>query len=201
MRYDWPVRYMACNGYTINSGVDFGQELQEVWIEVWKRFSENFSHIAPAEWGCTSARAYSWFQGRYPGAGSPGRGAGSFGLHFGPSGFGEYLQIRPPNDAGATEHYPFSVSEDIYNGEWVRMRIHIRVPSQPKTSDTSNDGSADGLMRWWAGDHMVENSGFSTVADGIHSIALGANRRQGPHVPMQSWWSEVRIWDEDPGWE
>jgi len=199
MRYDWQVREGSCSSYTITRNIPFDENVDEVWIEMWLKYSDNFTQIAPPEYECTSARTYSWFQAQYPGAGQPGKGAGSFGLHYGPGNWGESLQIRPPNDAGVSAQFPYEVHSRIFTGEWVRIRIHIRVPSQPKSSDVSDDGSYDGLMRWWVGEELFETN-FATVADAIRAVALGANLRQGPSELMHSWWGDIKMWDQDPGW-
>ena len=201
MRYDWPDRTSEgtttgtngyCGSYYIGRALTPPSSVQEVWGEFYVRFSPGFTTVAPSGWGCGSNPDLKLIFGRtLPDA--------RFQVKVG-NGPNQEWGWRWPN--GPEYNLPAAQwpSTDVFNGQWIRIRIHWKY----STTTTS----ADGIYQLWINDQVAaDTSGVNSLANNltdpitaIYGFWLGENMNQGPGQPESMWWGRIRLWNTDPGW-
>lgn len=156
----------------------------QLWVELWVRFSPDFVTRAPAEWSCSSAPDYKFiFIHQF---GSSGRWEIKSGT------FGNSWAFGRPSGPSDEFSVPMSPNFLFWDGEWHRYRMYAKL------------GQGSGVFRAWLGDTKVVDA--VNISDGgvteIWGIRLGANMNQGPGSPVTVHWGRLRLWwgGNDPGW-
>ncbi len=161
----------------------------EVWIEIWVRFDDNW-------YGTSDDKTlFVW----------PARGS-RWEIHY---GLGQRVYGGPSSMPGDF----FIVSddgnrldvEDVWDGQWHRHRLHLRA--------SSSQGASDGAFEWWFDDQELVTANQpalygSRTGEGLNtgssydthftSMRLGANA--DPRGSGQRDWGRIRIWTSNPGW-
>lgn len=173
LRYDWPAR-PGQTEMTISRSLDI-ENRKEVWFEGWFRVSDNWT----LEGGVSNyARAYKWLHVNVRGA------VGRYG-----AGFTSHLVVHGPDDAfDSSFRAQHGYYMDSFKGRFVRVRFYTRLdPDEYRLEIDGQD--MFGLVR-----------GYNTAATMLTNISLGRNMNQGPNVAVRSWWSDIKIYYDDPGW-
>jgi hypothetical protein len=203
MRFTFPNRVAEgtttgvdgyCTSYVVTREAPIRSEVKHVWVEVWARFSNNFTVKAPESWGCRSGQDYKFLfivprpnaEGRY----------GRFQMDMP----GYKWSVAYPDMPGGDESVqppaiPLAlVPNMLWNGGgWHRYRMEAKLSSAA--------GVPDGLVREWVDDVKIwEKTGVVIDRPGFDSIKFGANINQGPAVPQHIWWGKWSLWVNDPGW-
>lgn len=190
MRYDFPDRTGEggsgtsgrCTDYSISRMLRTDGR-KHVWVEVYARFSANFTVRAPAEWNCTSAAEYKFLFG------SVSSGTGRYNLEFQTN---RWIFGYPGNETAVVKDGSPTPSS-FWDGQWHRFRFEFKV--------SSSTDVADGIARAWVDDHLLGDlSGVVINRSGMYGIPLGRNMNQGPGQLQSVWWGRVRIYDSNPGW-
>ncbi|MHB1169047.1 MAG: Ig-like domain-containing protein [Longimicrobiales bacterium] len=173
LRYDWPAR-PGQTEFTISRSLDI-ENRKEVWFEGWFRVSDNWT----LDGGVSNyARAYKWLHVNVRGA------VGRYG-----TGFTSHLVVHGPDDAfDSSFRADHSFDMNSLKGRFVRVRFYTSLdPDEYRLEIDGKD--MFGLVR-----------GFNTAATVLTNISLGRNMNQGPNVAVRSWWSDIKIYYDDPGW-
>lgn len=176
MRYDYdPDGWTGDWGGTINRNVELPNDLDEVWIEVWAKFSTNFDIV----WGKAGNPDFKWIFAHYYN--------GRHDLHHGVHESRQYGFSSPDYNTGET-------ASDEWDGEWHRYRIHWK--------NESSDGTCDGTAEFWVDDDKISDHVGTWCSGGrpMDWIELGKNHNQIPSELIQLWWGQIKIWESDPGW-
>lgn len=165
-----------CTDATLSRSIKINKS--EVWAEVYIKFSANFTVIAPAAWGCTSATEYKLIFG---GVDNTSR----FNLEMQPS---RWVFGYPTNEAATVINSPSPSS--LWDGQWHQFRFHFKI------------GSGNGRATVWIDGVLV--SDLQNANTGANSsvtwISLGKNLNQGPGQDQHVWWGRVALFSQDPGW-
>lgn len=189
MRYDYPDRTAIggsgttgrCTDYTISRSLTTGAR-QHIWVEIYLRFSSNFTVVAPTAWGCTSASELKLVFG------GVGGGDGRYNLEMQAN---RWIFGYPTNEAIAIINSP--TPSTILDNQWHRFRFEFKVSSQT--------GVADGVARAWIDNTLVSNlSNLVINRSNIWGVSLGRNINQGPSALQSIWWGQVRLYEQFPGW-
>lgn len=150
----------------------------ELWIETWVKFSTNFR----TDWGKDGNPDYKFVFAV--------TGPSRFQLKTGT--FGSSYTVSSPDEIADRD----VSSQEDWDGEWHRYRIHFRHESQ--------DGACDGTVRVWIdGERELGGAGdICTNRDSgeMWALKLGANHNQMPDELIQLWWGRIAVWTENPGW-
>lgn len=190
MRYDFPDRTGEGGSGTSGRCTDYSisrmlrtEGRKHVWVEVYARFSTNFTVRAPTEWNCTSAAEYKFLFG------SVSSGTGRFNLEFQSN---RWIFGYPGNETAVVRDGTPAPSS-FWDGQWHRYRFEFKVSSATDV--------ADGAARAWIDDLQIADlSGLVINRNGLYGIPLGRNMNQGPGAPQSVWWGRVRVYDSNPGW-
>ncbi|CAN5737820.1 hypothetical protein BH23GEM11_BH23GEM11_05260 [soil metagenome] len=179
-----------CSGPSIGFDYDVrplvSDKATEVWDEFWLRYSPNWTTMPPAEWDCTGNPDHKLVFANVFGASSrfailAGNGPAASWVMESPGGTDTWFVERAP---GAGAHW---------NGEWFRIRRHMRLSSAP--------GVADGVYRVWVNDELITDSGpWLMEASEIWSVSLGRNRNHGAGEDMSVSFAAFSVWTQNPGW-
>ncbi|HWH03322.1 MAG TPA: Ig-like domain-containing protein [Gemmatimonadales bacterium] len=190
MRFDFPDRTSEggsgtsgrCTDFTIGRNITLPSPQTEIWIEVYAKFSNGFTSVAPAAWGCTSAPAYKFVFGRTP--------TGRFNLVLGIFG-GDYTFGWPANQEPSDDAMPFTP----FDGQWHQYHMHFKV------STPAGSSSANGACELWVDGVLVKSfTGIVETNSYIYGLAIGRNMNQGPGAPESEWWGKIAVWNTNPGW-
>lgn len=190
MRYDYPDRTAEggsgatgrCTDYTISRMLRTTGK-KHVWVEVYARFSPNFTVRAPSEWNCTSAAELKFIFGAVTG------GTSRFNLEFQAN---RWIFGYPGNETAVVRDGAPTPSS-FWDGQWHRFRFEFKVSSATDV--------ADGAARAWVDDLQIADiSGVVINRTGLYGIPLARNINQGPGQPQSLWWGRIRIYDSNPGW-
>ncbi len=181
MRYDFAASPANCSDATIGRNVAFPSSVQEVWVEVWVKFSAGWrtKNYATA---CASSAGYKTIFLRT----NP---SSRFHIITGISETATTSYYPGDPDGGGSGFLGAPFPTQYYDGQWHRWRIHARVGAT---------GTAV-----FALDNAVYKSYTNvpiTTVTAIFGIALGRNLNQGPVLAQSVKWSNVRAWKSDPGW-
>lgn len=201
MRYRYPDltdESTRCDDRHITSGATLPENTTEVWIEVVVRFMEGFTTRSPSEWDCPGANDLKFVYIPHSDSGTGDMPflayASSVGLNS------NSIRLRTPSDVGAAAFSDRS-QEELFSGEWITLRFHARIPSEPDALGDPGSGSGDGLYRlWWDDDLELEIANMSTAAYQFSHLLFGQNMNQGQNSPQDMWWNRIRVWTENPGW-
>jgi hypothetical protein len=180
MKYTFPDRSASgsvCNDFTVGRNIGFPSNVDEVWVEVWAKFSANFETRVPACDG-QSAPDYKFMFGRV-------LNNGRFEIKAGT--FGNSLATNYPGGTTKNKAYPTS---NYFDGQWHRWRMHIKVSS-----------AQTGIARFYLDNTAIgQVSGINIPGGAIYGLALGRNLNQGPLQVQSVNWGQVKVWRVDPGW-
>ena len=208
IRYTFPDRTDVdnrCSDFYISrtfTGGLLDENVTELWVEVWLRFSDNFNVSAPLEWGCTSSASYKlqFINTRHAGSEFVASGRHDIRINTRDNRFA----IGTPGDvmAGVVWEYEPVHAQDLFDEQWHRLRQHVRYPSQPNSGRTIQDGSLDGMYRVWVNEYLfAEIRNYSTSHARFSGVMLGANMNQGPGEEIWIDRANLQIFTEDPGWD
>lgn len=171
---------------TISRALDL-DGLNELWIEVWVKFSSNFK----TDWGGSGNPDYKWIfvntvTSRFD------TKTGTFGTNY---------RIAGPRNANVDDS---GTSSQEWDGEWHRYRVHYKHAS----ATGANDGTVEA---WIANEPGGRNLWIGSVGDVDTNIGedgvglmqmfhLGRNMNQPPTELVNIWWGKISLWDQDPGW-
>lgn len=174
MRYDY-------DGVgTIRTVLDVPGETDELWIEVWARFSPNFR----TDWNETGSNPDFKFVFAVT---DPGR----FELKTGRFGR-DYAVGAPRNPVVGSD--PSSALD--WDGKWHRYRMHFRHESSDGACDGTAIAEINGRTTIGAKGDVCTNRRFGPIM----FVYLGANMNQVPKNTVQLWWGRIALWTEDPDW-
>jgi hypothetical protein len=183
MRYDFPGRSNepnVCHAFTVGRNIKFPEPVTEVWVDVWLKFSPNFSTKVP---GCQgqSNPDYKLLFGRV-------EGKERFGLQVGT--FGHSTTWGYPTRTAAYVGRPETGA--YFDGRWHRWRLHMRVSPR-----LLSDGVA---VAYFDNTRIASFTEMMIPRRAITGLALGRNMNQGPASPQQLWWGKISVYRTDPGW-
>lgn len=180
MRYTFPDRSQArnlCRDFTIGRNIRLPEEVQELWVEVWAKFSHGFSTKVPQCAGRSNA-GYKFVHLRV----RPSRSR--FNLNVG--NFMTQTTWGYPDREQAFQGSP--KPSEYFDGKWHRWRLHVRV-------------GRNGLATAYFDDRLIHAFvGVPIDRSSIYGIALGRNINQGPVRPQSVNWGLIKVWRQDPGW-
>jgi hypothetical protein len=190
MKYTWPDRSNdpnICHDFTVGRNLTLPSQVQEVWIEIWAKFSSNFSTGPLSQCTGISTPAYKFVFGRVDVSSRFQVILGGYGGPNGHINFG-YPDHEDANDTDFTTPPPSA----YFDGQWHRWRMHFKV---------SAGGTNNGTAILYVDNTLVHAFTNVTIARNfIYGIALGRNLNQGP-IQLQSLnWGSVRLWNVSPGW-
>jgi len=179
-----------CSGSSIGFDYDVrplvGEAATEVWDEFWIKYSPNWTTVPPVEWACTGNPDHKLIFANIFGA------SGRFSVLAGNGPSASWLLESP---GGSNTWYTKRVggSAAHWDGEWFRVRRHMRLSSAP--------GVADGVYRVWINDELIGDSGpWLIEASEIWSVSLGRNRNHGAGEDMSVSFGAFSVWTRNPGW-
>jgi len=211
MRYDWVDQ--GASTRSIGRGVLLPEPVDEVWVELALRWSENFTTCHPENPPCdhktfflqvTPDLNYRW------------------SVHFG-GGAGEAgpetnITIAAPRgkvigfpDAVAWQMYtipyprPYTGANQYFDGAWHIVRLHVKHSTDVDTYNARIQLWVDGRLTYDT-DVLQSEYGapaFSTATGTkVRAILLGRNKDKGLDSGTESMWiGRVRAWRDDPGWQ
>jgi hypothetical protein len=186
MRYDYPDRSASssrCSDYSIGRNIALPAQVPAVWVEIYVKFQQGFTTVAPTDWGCTSNPDLKLLFLRVYGQ------TGRFGLNVGNSPSKKFLVTAPPDEPDFL--MPMTNFPLFTDGNWHRLRFHGSVLN-------------GGRMKFWVDDTLMGDwssaQGLNVTASSIYAIALGRNMNQGPGMALSMWWGKVSVWNVNPGW-
>ncbi|MFN0178718.1 MAG: beta strand repeat-containing protein [Gemmatimonadales bacterium] len=185
MRYDIPAKSLSdpnlCHDRTIGRNVKFPNNAQEIWVEVYVKFSANFQTMVPNGVCGSTGTGYKFIFGRYT--------TGSrFDLIVGPgSGMG-YTFGYPGNEQWVSQVRSRLTTPDFFDGLWHVWRLHFKSGPTGRAA-FSFDG------------RLIQDTGPVSMPGGsIYGLALARNLNQGPLQNQEVNWGRLRVWNTDPGW-
>jgi hypothetical protein len=177
--------------YSISRWVKFPAPVREVWVEVYVKFSANFTTVVPASWGCGGNPDYKLiFLANDPPNGRWQIKNGTYGTHWSPNHNGGSNDTYITTNAGNGGTW--------WDGQWHRLRWHARV----STTLTS----ADGAFEYWLDDvkqtypSNINTSAGGLVITALTDVRLGANLNLGPSQTQSVNWGRIRVYATNPGW-
>jgi hypothetical protein len=181
MRYNFPNRTLdpnLCHDYTIGRNIQFPTSVPDAWIEVWAKFSSNFTTVVPGNLcTSTSSAGYKFLFARV-------WGTGRFNLIVGV--FGHSITWGYPDNLGAYNGVPSGST--YFDGQWHRWRLHTKV------------GLAGIATAYLDNTKIAQFVNVSINRTGIYGVALSRNMNQGPTQVISLKYGAVRVWRSDPGW-
>lgn len=205
MRYDFADRTAdvasRCEDYTRARALTLwppyagapGPGRPHVWVDLWMKFSKNFTVSAPASWDCASGAAYKLHAG-----GVFGPDKGRFMIQQGATAWTVELPdnsalFGPDNIQGPVVKGRALLPQDLSDDQWHRWRYEMKISSAPDV--------ADGVFNGWLDDQVWFRSGPQVVNRSmIWAIGLGANMNQGPAELQSLWYGRIALYSTDPGW-
>jgi len=181
LRYTYPDNSAApCHsGFSIAIHPQFPQNVAECWVEIYCRFSANFSTNVGAL--CPAAADLKFVFGRV-------NGGDRFEMKVGTQN-GLSTASKWPNDPAGVKLVSNPSTVDYFDGEWHRWRMHMKV-------------GAAGIFKCWFDNTLWRNSINQpiTTATYIYGLALGRNMNEGPLQAQTLDWGIYRVYNTDPGW-
>jgi hypothetical protein len=204
MRYDWINQ--GTKSISIGRGIVLPVDVDELWVEIAVRFSENFTPCNSKQPPC----AHKTFFLKVTPDGSL-RWALMFGSGGAPGPTAPFTMESPliGSNPGTLDHgnmweKNYGRATDFHDGRWWLLRWHVRHSTDPKTADALYEFELldeemtiiERYSSWEAGER------FSTAADRrIRAILLGRNKDKGRDEGVESMWiGQVRAFKVDPGW-
>ena len=188
MRYDYIAP--GCSSQSIGRNLQLPSHVTELWIEIYLKWSSNFSTFA-APGGCATPPAHKLLFARV-GPGLYGR----WEVEWGNQGPSQAIYWGYPSSGGGVQdQFGFKNAPAYWDDTWHWARFHFKHSSSPSVND--------GAFQMWVDDQlMVNRAGIRIdVSSYIYGIALGRNLDQGIRSgTMSLWWGRVRAWNTDPGW-
>lgn len=184
MRYDIPAKPLSdpnlCHDRTIGRNIKFPAQVQEVWIEVYAKFSANFSTVVPGGLCGSTGTAIKFLFGRYT-------TVSRYNLSIGNAN-GGYTFGYPQNEQWVNGSKQGLNATMVFDGQWHVWRLHLRA-------------GPTGLAAFAFDGRMIQNTGAVAMPLGaIYGIALGRNQNQGPVQSQTLNWGRISAWRVDPGW-
>lgn len=210
MRYDWVDQ--GASTRSIGRGVLLPEPVDEVWVELALRWSENFTTCHPEDPPCdhktfflqvTPDLNYRWSVHFGGGAGEAGPEAN--------------VTIAAPRgrvigfpDAVAWQMYtipyprPYTVANQYFDASWHIVRLHVKHSTDVDTYNARMQLWVDGRLIYDTDVLQSENGApaFSTTTGTkVRAILLGRNKDKGLDSGTESMWiGRVRAWRDNPGW-
>lgn len=157
---------------------------KQLWMEVYVRFSPNFTTAADPSWRCTSGESFKHFI-----FGVTGPSNSRFNLEGNDS---QWLWGYPDNEVRYSSYDP-PQPKALYDGKWHRYRFALAV--------SSSAGVADGRAQMWVDDTLRVNYDRVVVnRSGFGAFYLGSTRNQGSPRLVSWWLGRVTIYTANPGW-
>jgi uncharacterized protein YjdB len=185
MRYDYISP--GCSTQTVGRNLVLPTDVQEIWIEVYLKWSSNFSTYAG---GCSTPPAHKLLFGRVSGLN------GRWEIEWGNQGPPQSIYWGYPSSGGGVQdQFGFDNAPAYWNNTWYRVRFHFK--------HSSSTSSSDGAFQMWVDNQlMVSRTNINiNVSASIYGIALGRNLDQGINSgTMSLWWGRVQLWNVYPGW-
>jgi hypothetical protein len=184
MVYNFPDRSTwsnLCKDHTIGRNVNFPTPVQEVWVEVWTKFSAGFQTLVPSCAGQSSA-GYKFLFGRV----NPSNDR----FHIIAGVFNTQVNFHYPD---GTNDYAGPPAPALYfDGQWHQWRMHLKV---------SNGGTNNGIaILYRDNSHVATFTNVTIARNNIYGLALGRNMNQGPTQVQTLHFGRIRAWKSDPGW-
>lgn len=180
LKYTWPDRSNTsnlCHDFTIGRNIQLPAAVPEVWVEVWAKFSANFTTKVPQCAGISNA-GYKFVHLRVlPSSSRFNMNVGNF--------MTESTWGYPDNEQayqGDPKPYQY------FDGQWHRWRFHVKV------------GPAGKAIAYFDNTLIYAFNNVPINRTSVYSIALGRNINQGPIQVQSLNWGAVRAWRTDPGW-
>ncbi|HTT28255.1 MAG TPA: Ig-like domain-containing protein [Solirubrobacteraceae bacterium] len=183
MRYDQPASPECGNDPSVGRNIALPSTTQEVWVEIWVKFSAGWSAADPRATSCDPS--YKFVFGRIDGS----VGRFSLGIEDQSSAFLSSYPGQPDvntyiNYSGPSNPYSGFPPGD---GNWHRYRFYWSY--------------AHSTLQVWFDDHLaLTQTGISISGSDIYGIALGRNINSGPVNSQSIWWGMVRAYNKNPGW-
>jgi hypothetical protein len=160
---------------------------KEVWVEVWVRFSANFTTLGS---GANNPDYKFMFIGNNENVGRWQIKNGTYGSAWSPNHAGGNNDTYLTANAGNGGMF--------WDGQWHRVRWHA------KSSTTIS--SADGAFEWWLDDvkpyypaNINTNAG-AVPESGLWVLQTGINMNKPVLEAMTLDWGAIRIYNTNPGW-
>lgn len=212
MRYDFNHGNNGATTLTIKRSIPFPDDLRFAWMEIYVKWSEDFSTDFD---GSPGSDAYPndhkfWVITQ---------ASDSFTWRFKPGTHTFPQQLRLEKPAGDLEagdpvgalnlnEDDHVLAQDLWDGEWHRLRMLI--------ANSTTTTSANGLWVIWVDDEILHvEIGFNTWDENgtpafaqegagpqrLGSLDLCHNKDDGPpNTPMSLWVGSIKAWSVNPGW-
>ena len=188
LRFDYIAP--GCVTQTVNRNMNLPAAVADVWVEVYMKFSANFTTRSAG--GCGTPSDFKTIFGRLRPDGfcrfelHVGGASGGTGFAVGAAGCG--------NGVGSFHGSEFGDATTVWDDRWHRYRFHWKVGSP--------DGENTAYEFWLDDQLMFQRMNFNAGgAPQIYGLALGRNLDQGIVSGIMSlWWGRVRAWNSDPAW-
>lgn len=180
LKYTWPDRSNTpnlCHDFTIGRNIQLPAAVPEVWVEVWAKFSANFTTKVPQCAGISNA-GYKFVHLRVLPSSS------RFNMNV-----GNFMTVSTwgyPDNEQAYQGDP--KPHQYFDGQWHRWRFHVKV------------GPAGKAIAYFDNTLIYAFNNVPINRTSVYSIALGRNINQGPIQVQSLNWGAVRAWRSDPGW-
>jgi hypothetical protein len=204
MLYRWENQ--GTKSVSIGRGVVLPQRVDELWVEIAFRFSDNFTPCNEKQPPCAHK---TFFLQVTP------DGSLRWALMFGSGGAAgptAPFTMESPligSNPGTLDHgnmweKNYGRATDFHDGRWWLLRWHVRHSSDPETADglfefsllNEDEEVVEHYSSWDAGER------FSTAPDRqIKAILLGRNKDKGLDDGIEHMWiGQVKAFKSDPGW-
>jgi hypothetical protein len=195
MRYDWPDT-SGWDNLGANFFISTAQDIpvvSEFWVEVWMRFSDNFTVDGPAD---GNPDHKTLFLHSLP----DGTGRWQFKIATCCAGGEATMRAGVPGQGfawiGQGDEYRPQKSVRYWDNTWTGMRLHGKADS-PRAFEVWINRAQSGWVQVFSADDVDEQDPSVFAAD---RVIYGANINQGSFGDMSLWWGRIRVWDEDPAW-
>lgn len=197
MKYEWVDQGCAsvAIGRTIpipgvGTSTDMNESVQEVWIEMYVRWSSNFQqNVDPDCAADLPAHKLLFVSNRLTSDDTPSN-HGRWALTW--NGGGGSITLETPQER--TGDWPGGLTgingHEYFDGEWHKVRLHLRQ---------------DPGLYWLEvdGEVLVERTGFTVDPSDnkMWNVLVGRNKDEGnPSGTESLWWGKLSVWTSNPGW-
>jgi len=186
MRYDQPAAPACGQGLSVGRNVVLPATTQDLWLELWVRFSEGWSTADPRATTCDPG--YKYIFGRITGAsdrwalGIETQNNTFLSSYPGEPDVNTYITFTGPVAPGVP-YAGFSPQD----GNWHRYRFYWSYSTA--------------TLKVWLDDRLaLTQTGIAPTGTGLFGVALGRTMNSGPLSAQSIWWGLVQAFNTDPGW-
>ncbi|MEP6475029.1 MAG: hypothetical protein ABJC74_14990, partial [Gemmatimonadota bacterium] len=144
MKYTFGPTTKPCAETTIGRNFKFPSTVREAWVEIWAKFSQNWTTSARA--GCSSNPDYKFVFGRVT-----GQDGARFDILIGNTGNAISVSWPGHEESG---HFPMAPKYQVFDGAWHRYRFHYKL---------ATSGQQDGGTELWIDGNLAFSNLNSTT--------------------------------------